>query len=289
MSTTNLPPPSTHSSSDSNPRHDTTSNDGTHDDAPSIGFYFAYPSQDQTSINIVDASGRVEYRLERQLRSTTTTVKRVGHGESNTDSNDLRTENQDRHEMEVASESDSEVSGDPLGAGEDGIVGGDESTDQEKMVADVKMHLYAPNKIALVQSASPNSSPMRAKSMLRKEETFTRSKKRIFTASSGQTYTCIPNSGTWTLQRWDNTEIAQARLPSKLKYRENEEQKHHETPDIELASDAQTRLDMDEIMTVLVYIMLKDIRRRRSARMTKAMKSVGDVLGSVGDLLDTFS
>ena len=99
----------------------------------SLCFYFVFPGT--TDIDIVDKSGRVEYRLERLPRSTTTTLKRVGNHTDNDRAGGST------YELKVASESDSEDNQGTKVEAQIAVGGSNDPIDHERTVADVKMHL----------------------------------------------------------------------------------------------------------------------------------------------------
>ena len=89
------------------------------------------------------------------------------------------------------------------------------------------------------------------------------------------------------IRREDDTYVGQAHFPSNLRNRENETLRleEHDIPDIKQSSDAQTGRDLDDIMTILVYIMLKDIRKRRGEKTLQTASLMVETLGLLGVVL----
>lgn len=79
------------------------------------------------------------------------------------------------------------------------------------------------------------------------------------------------------LQRADGTDIGQANIP-----RDSRREKKARIPDVEFESDRQTEHDMDELMTIVVYLMLREMKRRKAGKRAEGLGLVGDVLGMVG-------
>lgn len=78
------------------------------------------------------------------------------------------------------------------------------------------------------------------------------------------------------LQRGDGTDIEQANIP-----RDSRREKKARIPDVESESDRQTEHDIDELMTIVVYLMLREMKKRKAGKRAEGLKLVRDVLSTV--------